>query len=142
MTQMNRLAPVMAWPHLAQRKEPLLRRWSTLFALVAAMLLAIAGGPSVAQEAACDPCPPDCPMMLPDSAALASDHGSGAPADQKGKAPCQQTVLCQAAPVVAPAPIGVAFAPRAPTRAIARWTNSPEAPSRPPDRTLRPPKSA
>ncbi len=106
------------------------------------MLLAIAGGPSVAQEAVCDPCPPDCPMMLPDSAAPVTDQGAKAPADQPGKAPCQQTVLCQAAPVVAPIPVGVAFTPMSPTRAMARWTNSPDTPSRPPDRDLRPPKSA
>ena len=134
-------APETTQTHFRGRKEPQLRHWSALLAFVAAMLLAIAGGPSVAQTAVCDPCPPDCPMMLPDGAAAAADHDSTAPA-QKSKAPCQQTVLCQAAPVVAPIPAGAAFTPLSPTRATMAWTNAPEAPSRPPDRNLRPPISA
>ena len=139
---MSRLAPRTRRAHLEHGEELRLRHWSALLALVAAMLLAFAGGPSVAQTAACDPCPPDCPMMLPDAGAAASDHGRSAPADQQGKAPCQQTVLCQAAPVVAPLPAGFAFAPMSPTRALMPWTNAPETPSRPPDRNLRPPISA
>lgn len=81
-------------------------------------------------------------MMLPDGAAATSDHAPKAPADHPGKAPCRQTVLCQAAPVVAPFPIGVVFIPMTPTPAMAEWANSPEVPSRPPDRDLRPPKTA
>jgi len=127
--------PVPRDPYVA--KERPLRHWSTLLAFMAAMLLVIAGGPTVAKEAVCDPCPPDCPMMFPDAGA--ADHGPAKPMDQKGKAPCEQTVVCQPAVSAAPAPVAVKMAPPLFKSAALRWTDSPEAPSRPPDRSLRPP---
>lgn len=134
---MSKLALERVRPHPSARKERPLRHWSALLALVAAMLLAIAGGPTLASAAVCDPCPPDCLMMLGDSAA--ASKAPDAPADREGQAPCQQTVLCQAAPVVAPPPVNVAIAPFVSTGVLASWADSLEPPSRPPDRSLRPP---
>lgn len=134
---MSQLAVERARSHAIARKERPLRHWSTLLALVTAMLLAIAGGPSLASEAVCDPCPPDCPLMLRDSAA--ASKAPDTPADREGQAPCQQTVLCQAPLVVAPGPAGLAVAPFVSTPIPVSWTNSGDPPSRPPDRSLRPP---
>ncbi|MBA4793421.1 MAG: hypothetical protein H2041_07140 [Phenylobacterium sp.] len=118
----------------ACRKDRLLRHWPTLLAFVAAMLLAYAGGPTLAKTAACDPCPPDCPMM-----ADAAHKPSSDPAGQKEKAPCERSVLCPAAVVVGPAPMAPVEVQQSATLIAVRWTDSPPAPSRPPDRSLRPP---
>jgi len=122
----------------ACRKDRLLRHWPTLLAFVAAMLLAFAGGPTLARTAACAPCPPDCPMMKgasPDAGRTSSPDPGG----QKEKAPCERSVLCPAAVVVAPAPMEPVEVPQSAMLLAVRWTDSPPTPSRPPDRSLRPP---
>lgn len=135
---MRTLASGQAAPHASASKELPLRAWSTLVALIAVMVLAISGGPSVARELVCDPCPPDCPMMM----GATSDAPQSSPApDDKGKAPCEQMALCQA-PVFAVPPLTRLSPVRISHVRVARvWNNTPEAPSRPPDRTLRPPIS-
>jgi len=109
-----------------------------VLAFVAAMLLAFAGGPTLAKTAACDPCPPDCPMMAGASVDGAYKPSPG-PAGQTEKAPCERSVLCPAAVVVAPAPLAPVEGQQSATLIAVRWTDSPPAPSRPPDRSLRPP---
>ncbi|MBI1196235.1 MAG: hypothetical protein GC203_00055 [Phenylobacterium sp.] len=120
-----------------------MRNWSALLAFVATIMLVIAGGPSVATAAACDPCPPDCPMMAPaQTSATAMDDHAKAPA--KGEAPqkssCVQAGLCQAttvAPPLAAATVAVLHLPQGAARHDI--VSDRTAPSRPPDRELRPP---
>jgi hypothetical protein len=120
-----------------------LRNWSALLAFVATIMLVIAGGPSVASAAACDPCPPDCPMMAPvQTSAPAMDNHGTAPAkgETPQKSPCVQTGLCQAASVAAPVPVetlAVLYLPR--NAAGHDIVSDRAAPSPPPDRELRPP---
>lgn len=120
-----------------------MRNWSALLAFVATIMLVVAGGPAVATTAACDPCPPDCPMM-------ASAQASAAAMDDRGKAPiqgetpqksdCVQTALCQAATAAAPLTVGTVadlYFPRSTGKHDI--VSDGAAPSRPPDRDLRPP---
>jgi len=119
-------------------KETILRLWLNLVALLAVLALAMGGGPVVAKELLCDPCPPDCPMMM----GAAGEPGHEQPSDNdNGKAACERMMLCQA-PVFAIPPFTRLSPVRVSHERIARvWNNTPEAPSRPPDRTLRPPIS-
>lgn len=120
-----------------------MRNWSALLAFVATIMLVVAGGPAVATTAACDPCPPDCPMMAPatPSTAAMDDHGKApAQGETPNKSPCLQTGLCQAASVAPPmaaATVAVLYLPRG--AAQHDIVSDRAAPSRPPDRELRPP---
>ena len=113
-------------------------RLGRILALVAAFMLVIAGAPAVAASQPCDPCPPDCPMMQ-QLANAAKDH-SKAP-DQGGKAdnPCKPDVACQVSvTMAAPAPAVVAVTLTSAT--VDHRPGDPlAAPSRPADRSLRPP---
>ena len=106
--------------------------------MLAAVMLVVAGAPSIAAAMACDPCPSDCAMMK--AAMVQADHHGKAPQQQeRPKSPCKASIACPTA-VVAPlltetvAPVW--FAPQA-TEQLALIQAA--APSRPPDRTLRPP---
>lgn len=117
-----------------------LRSWSIVLSLIAVVMLVIAGGPAVAAPHACDPCPPDCPMMAELAAKAAAAHESGAPADQQSDNPCKQMAACPSSTAAAPPLLGEGF--RAVfTAGSARhgWLTVLAIPSRPPDRTLRPP---
>ena len=122
-----------------------MRNWSALLAFVATIILVIAGGPSVATAAPCDPCPPDCPMMAPatTSATAVHDHGKApAQGDVPQKSSCLQTGLCQAATVAPPVPVGTLAVLHLPRHAAKQDVVSDRAaPSRPPDQELRPPIS-
>lgn len=137
------LAPTGRPVHFLRRWETLLRNWSALLAFVATIMLMIAGGPSVATAAACDPCPPDCPMMAPASASATAmdDHGKApAQGETPQKSPCVQTGFCQAASVAAPMVGETAAVLPLPRNALRHDLISDRvAPSRPPDRELRPP---
>jgi hypothetical protein len=104
-------------------------------------MLVVVGAPAVA-AASCDPCPPDCEMMLQATASPATSadgHQSpGHPPDGK-QTPCKQMVICQAS-VAAPIPqVAVAFARLSQDEARRPWRNAVAAPSHPPDQVLRPP---
>ena len=117
-----------------------LHRWSVILAFVATIMLVIAGGPTLAVAAICDPCPPDCPMMLPDTAmALAPEQPDEAPADDRDESPCQQTVLCPATTVVAALTTAAPLPAPLFTSNRHGWLRELPAISRPPDRSLRPP---
>jgi hypothetical protein len=119
-----------------------LRNWSVLLAFVAAIMLVIAGGPSVAAAATCDSCPPECPMMAPApaSAAAAGDHVK-APAQGEKSPPssCLQTGLCQVSPVAPPAAVTAVVVHLPLSVAEHDIVSDRAAPSRPPDPHLRPP---
>jgi hypothetical protein len=112
-------------------------------AFLATIMLVIAGGPSVATAASCDPCPPDCSMMAPAqaSATAMDDHGKApAQGETPQKSSCLQTGLCQAASVAPPmATATVAVLNLAQGTARHDIVSDRTAPSRPPDRDLRPP---
>lgn len=102
-------------------------------------MLVIGGAPAVAAAQPCIPCPPDCAVMK-DMAAAAADHQGQAP-DKGGPAadPCKQDLACQAAfatPVLAQPASTVVL-----TADVAEHPQFDPlaAPSRPPDRSLRPP---
>lgn len=106
-------------------------------------MLVIAGSPAVAAGAGCDPCPPNCEMMLQDAAASGASgdsHPSPAHSEDGSQTPCKQVVMCQAA-AAAPAPeLGaVVFARLSHDAARRPWRNAVATPSRPPDQVLRPP---
>jgi hypothetical protein len=113
-------------------------RANTLLALLAAIMLVIAGAPARASATPCDPCPPDCAMMQQMAASM--DHHGKTP--DPGGLPdnrCKQGLACPAsfaAPVLPQFPAAVVLtadiAEHAPFDPLA-------APSRPPDRSLRPP---
>lgn len=115
-----------------------MRRLSRIFALLAAIMLVIGGAPTVASASTCDPCPPDCPMMKQLAAEQAADHGAPA---KGGKAdnPCQQMVACQTVTAsVAPSEL-VSFVALSAASVTHEAFDPLAAPSRPPDRSLRPP---
>jgi hypothetical protein len=115
-----------------------LRRVTQFLAMVAAIMLMIGGVPSVAAANACNPCPPDCEMMKADMA-KADHHGKAPVSQDQTQKSCQASLAC-ASPAIAPLPVQVEVAALA-------WASSAErppltqlaAPSRPPDRDLRPP---
>jgi hypothetical protein len=115
-----------------------MRRLSRIFALLATIMLVIGGVPTVASAKACDPCPPDCPMMKQRAAEQAAPHGAPA---KGGKAdnPCQQMVACQTVTAsVAPSELVTFIALKA--ASVTHEMFDPlQARSRPPDRSLRPP---
>lgn len=105
-------------------------------------MLVIAGSPAAAASAGCDPCPPDCEMMLQDAAtsgASADSHPSPAHPQDGSQTLCKQAVMCQA-PAATPVPqVAVVFARLSEDVARRPWLNVLAAPSRPPDQVLRPP---
>lgn len=120
-----------------------MHNWSALLAFIATIMLVVAGGPTLAQVATCDPCPPDCPMMASatPSAAAMDDHGKApAQGETPQKSACVQTALCQAATVAPPVTVGTGadlYFPRSAGKHDI--VSDRAAPSRPPDRDLRPP---
>lgn len=115
-------------------------RLSRLLALLAAIMLVIGGAPAVAAAQPCDPCPPDCPMMQQMTAAMADSHDQAPAKSGKAENPCKQGLVCQAATaaVAAPSATLVAFALSA-NAVDHSLADALDAPSRPPDRNLRPP---
>jgi hypothetical protein len=105
--------------------------------MFAAITLVIGGVPTVAAADACNPCPPDCEMM---QAAMADHHGK-APAQQQdqGEAPCKASIACQASAAVLVAPPATTVTWLASGGTGHAIEADLRAPSRPPDRALRPP---
>ncbi len=115
-----------------------MRRLSQFLALLATIMLVIGGAPSVASAQACDPCPPDCPMMKQLAAEQAAHQKAP---DKGGKAdnPCQQMVACQTVTAsVAPSDL-VTFVALSAASVTHEAFDPLDAHSRPPDRSLRPP---
>jgi hypothetical protein len=117
-----------------------MRGLSRIFALLALIMLVIGGAPAAASAKACDPCPPDCPMMkrLAAEQKAAADHGTPA---KGGKAdnPCQRMVACQTVTAsVMPSEL-VSFVALSAASVTHEAFDPLQAPSRPPDRSLRPP---
>lgn len=112
---------------------------SRLLALLATIMLVIGGAPAVAAPQSCNPCPPDCPMMQQLAAEQATDHRSTPGKSGKADNPCQQMVACQTiTATVAPSELVSFVALSAVT--VAHPAFDPlDAPSHPPDRSLRPP---
>ena len=78
-----------------------LRHWSNLAALLAVIMLVIAGTDRASASTPCNPCPPDCPKMAKVMAAAATDHHGGAPA-KPGQVEhgCMGAYVCQASATV------------------------------------------
>jgi hypothetical protein len=108
---------------------------SIFAAFVAAIMLVIGGTPVRAATGPCDPCPPDCPMMAQASA----DQPHKAPKGDPAESPCQAMVACPAAMTLPPGPPPMAIAWLTLKDAGLRPAEEQRAPSRPPDRELRPP---
>ena len=113
-------------------------RLSRILALLAAIMLVIGGTPAVASAKDCNPCPPDCPMMKQLAAEQAANHGAPA---KGGKAdnPCQQMVVCQTITASVAPPEQASFAALSAASVTHEAFDPLQAPSRPPDRSLRPP---
>lgn len=109
-----------------------------LVALLAVIMLVIAGVPARAAAEPCNPCPPDCPMMQQLAAEQAADHGS-TPAKGKADNPCQQVVACQTiTATIAPSDL-VNFVALSAVSVAHPAFDPLDAPSWPPNRSLRPP---
>lgn len=115
-----------------------LPRLPTFVAFLAAIMLVIAGAPSRAAADPCNPCPPDCPMMK-QMAAAADSHGKAPDKGGNPDNPCKQSAVCQASVTAPTASATVTFAML--TSALVDHGAGEElaTPSRPPDRSLRPP---
>lgn len=117
---------------------PHLMRLSTLVGVLAAITLVIAGAGASRASPACDPCPPDCPMMAGETMGGAhADHHGEAPAEKPGC--CDHGLRTQTSAALPPlfagdVEIGVAAA-----SVRHDLIDDRAAPSRPPDRALRPP---
>jgi hypothetical protein len=116
-----------------------LLRPSTFVAFLAAVMLMIGGASAQAATGPCNPCPPDCPMMMQMARAAADHHGR--PPGKAGGAenPCKQALACQASfagPVLSDELVMVAAAGGAADHV---GFDPLAARSHPPDRTLRPP---
>lgn len=115
-------------------------RLSHILALFAAIMLVIGGAPGVAETHPCNPCPPDCVMMHKMSAASADSHAPALGKGDQSENPCKPSVACQvsAAAVTAPSATVIEISLRADAvdHTVADVL---AAPSRPPDRNLRPP---
>jgi hypothetical protein len=98
-------------------------------------MLVIGGAPAFAQAAACDPCPPDCAMMKE----AAAHHGKDQQTQGQADSSCKATLAC-AAPLAPPLLAEqIAFPARAAQPVQRQFASDRWAPSRPPDRELRPP---
>ena len=114
-------------------------RLRVFLGLLAAIILMVGGAPASAAADSCNPCPPDCPMMA-QMAKAAADHHAQTPG-KAGKAdnPCKASAVCQSAfavPLIPQTAVETVLLAE-----IARHdlVATPAAPSRSPDRTLRPP---
>lgn len=117
-------------------------RANALVALLAAIMLVIAGVPARAAASPCDPCPPDCPMMQQAAKSMTSmDHPGGAPSKGgKSGSPCDQGMACQSAAASVAPPSGAIVTASLTVRDTAHESLDVLAMrSRPPDRSLRPP---
>ena len=113
-------------------------RSSHIVALLAAIMLVIAGAPTRAAATSCDPCPPDCPMIK-QMAAAAGDHHRVPDTGRKADNPCKQGLACQVAATIAAPLQGSATVSLTSAAADHRIGDPLAAASWPPDRTLRPP---
>ena len=115
-----------------------MRKLSHLLALLAAIMLLIGGAPTMAAAQPCDPCPPDCAMMQ-QLAEHASDPQKAPNPTGKADNPCQQMAVCQTVTAtVAPSEL-VSFVALSAGSVTHELFDPLQAPSRPPDRSLRPP---
>jgi hypothetical protein len=113
-------------------------RLSRILALLAAIMLVIGGTPAVASAHDCNPCPPDCPMMKQMAAEQAANH-SVPGKDGKAENPCQQMVACQTITASVAPSEQVSFVALSAASVSHEAFDPLQAPSRPPDRSLRPP---
>jgi hypothetical protein len=106
--------------------------------MIAAIMLVIGGTPAVAAPGPCNPCPPDCAMMM-QAAGMADQHAKGPQQQTQGDNPCKSSIACQTAAALPVLPEGVTleWAVRQSVAHAIRADMS--VPSRPPDRDLRPP---
>ena len=113
-------------------------RASTLVAFLAAIMLVIAGVPSRAAATPCNPCPPDCAMMQ-QMATSAAGHDTAPANGGKADNPCKQGLACQVSTTVT-APAQTIASVTLTAAAIEHQLGATlAAPSRTPDRSLRPP---
>jgi len=111
---------------------------SAFAAFLAAIMLVIAGAPARAAATPCNPCPPDCAMMKQMAASGGEHHKAPAKGD-KGDNPCKQGLECQVAATMT-APSQHAATVALASADVDHQLGDPlAAPSRPPDRSLRPP---
>jgi hypothetical protein len=113
-------------------------RLSRILALLAAIMIVIGGAPTVASANDCNPCPPDCPMMKQLAAEQAASHSAPAKG-RKGDDHCQQMVACQAVTASVASSEQVSFVALSAMSVTHEAFDPLRAPSRPPDRSLRPP---
>ena len=116
-------------------EETPLPKLSAIAALLAAIMLVIGGVPARAATGPCDPCPPDCAMMQ--AQANAAQHQDKAPASDQS--PCKAMAICQAPAALPATPLPVGLTRLAASDVRQQLVNARFAPSRPPDRALRPP---
>ena len=99
--------------------------------------MVIGGVPARAATGLCDPCPPDCAMMQAQAQADAThDQGKSPASDQT---PCKAMAICQAPAALPATPQSVGLTWLAASDVRQQLVNARFAPSRPPDRALRPP---
>jgi hypothetical protein len=116
-----------------------MQRVRIFIGLLAAVILMIGAAPASASRDACNPCPSDCPMTGQMAKATA-DHHAPTPGKTGGaEAPCKSGVACQAAFAVPLVPETAAEIVLATETARHDLIVALAAPSRPPDRNLRPP---
>ncbi len=117
-----------------------LLRASNLLGLLAAIMLVIGGGtPALALEDACNPCPPDCPMMAQMAKAAVDHHDQTPGKSGQAESSCKSTVACQSAFAVPLLPQTAAEAVMLGETTAHDLVGALTASSRPPDTTLRPP---
>ena len=114
-------------------------RASDLLALLAAIMLVVGGAPARASAGSCNPCPPDCAMMAQMAKASADHHAKNPGKTGKSENPCKASLACQGAFAVPLLPQAAAETALAVEAADHDLIGALAAPSRPPDRTLRPP---
>ena len=115
-----------------------LARASFFAALLAVIMLVIGGAPAFASSEPCNPCPPDCPMMMSQAG---MDHHDNAPKQNPAESPCKAMVVCQVAMAMPVLPGETTFATLTSKSVRQPLVNERFAMSRPPDRDLRPPIS-
>jgi hypothetical protein len=109
-----------------------------LLAVLAAIMLLIGGTPLRAAPSACNPCPPDCPMMK-HMAASSGEHHKAPDTGGKAHNPCKQGLACQiSATMTAPSQM-VTFVTLTANVVDHQSGGLLAVASHPPDRSLRPP---
>jgi hypothetical protein len=118
-----------------------MRGANLLLAFLAAIMLVLAGIPARASASACDPCPPDCPIMAKMASGVSMAARAAHPdKPRKSKSDCQQMAVCQAAQTMAALSFEqVRFVRLSVTPVILAQDAEVRRPSRPPDKHLRPP---